>query len=100
MPANIGPLDANTQGEPFDFKGIMNKSIERFLEDNPQASKKSIALDLGATSADLSHWLSDKTRFTMPGHLIGPFCAIVGDNSLAWHVFNSYEKAARCGAAS
>lgn len=78
--------------QAFAFKRLMQQTIARFLEDNPTSSKKAIAIDLGATSADLSHWLSDRTSYTLPAHLVPRLCRIVGDNSLLWHLLEEYEK--------
>ena len=77
----------------IDFKTVMAKSIDRWLEEDVSRTKKALAIDLGATQADLSHWLTSKTSFTLPGHLVPAFCRIVGDNSLIWHITASYEKA-------
>lgn len=73
--------------EAFEFKAVMADAIEA-----SGIPKKVIAIDLGVSGPDLSHWLSDKTGFTMPGHLIPRFCEIVRDNSLIWHVQSAYER--------
>ena len=77
------------------FKSVMIASIDRWLEADAQNSKKALALDLGCSPTDLSHWISDKTYFTMPGHLVPLFCSIVGDNSLLWLGQTLYEERQR-----
>lgn len=76
----------------LEFKGVMAASIQRWLENDTLRTKKALAIDLGASQADLSHWLSERTRFTLPGHLVSAFCRLVGDNSLIWHISASYEQ--------
>lgn len=63
-----------------------------YLEEHPEESKKTVAAALGASSADLSHWLSRQTGYTMPAHLVPLFFRVVGENSLLWHLQDQYEK--------
>ena len=89
---SIEPFERSGNPEAIAFKQVMTASIERFLEDHPDASRKRIALDLGATPADLSHWTSAKTSFTLPGHLVPLFCQILNDNALLWHLESVYAR--------
>jgi len=73
--------------DAIEFKRIMENSIQRAMDQDHTLTRKRIAMELGATPSDLSHWLSSKTRFTMPGHLIKRFCAICKDNELAYFAF-------------
>lgn len=89
----IGLEFGHQEGFALEFKRIMQASVERAEEENPSISKKSIALDLGYTPADLSHWLSPKCpRSTMPAHLVPLFCHLTGDNTLLWLMQEAYEK--------
>lgn len=90
---NIIGLDLGyRESFPIEFKQCMEASIERAMESDPTISKKSIAMDLGYTPPDLSHWLSLRCpKSTMPGHLVPLFCRIVRDNSLIWLVQEAYE---------
>lgn len=77
---------------PIELKSCMEACIEKAMEADPTVSKKSIAMDLGYTPADLSHWLSPRCpKSTMPAHLVPLFCRLVHDNALIWLVQEAYE---------
>lgn len=80
--------------EAFEFKRIMQASLDRFLEENEEWNKTRVALEMESTSADLSHWLSFQCSFTPPAHKVPKFCRIVRDNSLLWHLQEQYEREA------
>ena len=92
MTTNIVPALSPSNAPALAFKRVMSASIDRWLEEDITRTKKALAMDLGHTQADLSHWLSTSTRFTLPGHLVPAFCRLVGDNSLIWHISASYEE--------
>jgi hypothetical protein len=82
-------------GEEFivELKSVMDACIARAMEEDPSVSKKSIAMNLGYTQADLSHWLSPKCpKTTMPSHLMPLFCILVRDNTPLWMIQEAYEK--------
>jgi len=85
----------NPQGPAFEFKRVMAASLEKFLEEHDEHSKKTVAAALDASSADLSHWLSMSTPYTMHAHLVPIFCALIGDNALLWHLQEQYENAGK-----
>lgn len=81
MNHNLQPTAGQVHDPALAFKRVMERSI---LES--AIPKKVIAIDLGCTPSALSHWLSEETTFTLPGHLIPTFCRIVGDDALLWHL--------------
>lgn len=91
MSTSVGSTPLVINDPALDFKRVMAASIDRWLEEDISRTKKALAMDLGHTQADLSHWLSASTRFTLPGHLVPAFCRLVGDNSLIWHISAMYE---------
>ena len=68
-------------------KRLMAQIVEDWLKADPTRSRKQLALALGVTPSDLSHWLTPKVRFTLPLDLIGPFCAATGNDDLIWFAF-------------
>lgn len=79
--------------EAFEFKRIMQTSLERFLEENEDWNKTRVAAEMESTPADLSHWLSPLCPFTIPGHKVPRYCRIVRDNALIWHIESKYAEA-------
>lgn len=92
MGACVIPNPREVKALSVAFKQTMSASIDRWIEADPGNSKKALAIDLGCSQADLSHWISDKTSYTMYGHLVPLFCSIVGDNSLIWLGTTLYEQ--------
>lgn len=83
----------NINPEALEFKTLMSACLDRYLDENLSESKKTVAGKLGASRADLSHWISLQTNFTIPSHKLPLFCRIVGSNALLWHVQDKYEAA-------
>lgn len=81
MNSSVQPTAGQVHDPALAFKRVMARSI---LES--AIPKKVIAIDLGVTQSALSHWLSEETTFTIPGHLIPGFCRLVGDDALLWHL--------------
>jgi len=94
MTKEYDPLTMKCSKDAFEFKSLMEAQLERYLENNPQENRKSVAAKLeDASQSDLSHWLSTQMRCTMSAHLVKGFCGIVGDNSLIWHIQEKFEAA-------
>ena len=67
--------------ELIEFKRVMEHAI--FLS---RKDKKVIAIEFDVPASALSHWISSRTVFSMPGHMINLFCTVVGNDLLRRHV--------------
>lgn len=63
-------------------KQKMRDAIADWKTRDPEASQKRLAIELGVADTTLTHWLSSKTGYTIPAHLVGEFCKITGSWSL------------------
>ena len=63
-------------------KQIMEESISDWVSRVPGRQRKEIAYELGVLPATLTHWISEKTDFCMPSHLVGDFCIVTGSWAL------------------
>lgn len=61
-----------------EFKRVMESAILRSGK-----SKKVVAIEMNVPAPVLSHWLSEHTVFSMPGHLIPLFETVVGNRMLS-----------------
>jgi hypothetical protein len=86
----MGHTHGHINGETLAFKRAMEIAIGL---SRPAVPKKCIAIDLGYQPSDLSHWLSEHSASTLPGHLIPAFCRIVGNDHLMHHLQSRNEKA-------
>lgn len=78
--------------ESLAFKRIMADAIEDW-----GGSKKALAIELGISQSDLSHYLSVKCGYTLPAHLIVPFCEVTGNWELIRFFQRRYANRARRG---